>query len=80
MFNIPRNLQDITLEAVKEFVFSDANFSGQSNRERVRKMLLRWNPDKFGPYIERVPAGEKGMVLEAAGLVTCHLNTLKQGK
>ena len=66
----------LTEERVRAFVLSLAHSDGVSRRERIRRELRRWHPDKFGRYMGAVRDDERERVAEAAGLVVRALNAL----
>ncbi|GJF00113.1 hypothetical protein PsYK624_163920 [Phanerochaete sordida] len=72
----PQGPEDITPEAIRELLFSTAHSPGQTRRERVKRALLRWHPDKFGPRLQRVPKSERKDVQRAVNLVAAYLNDL----
>lgn len=72
----PRDLEGITPHAIRELLFSDTHSSGQSKRERVKKALLRWHPDKFRSKLQRVPESEREDVQHAVNLIAVYLNDL----
>lgn len=72
--------ENITLANIRSFLFAESHSVGQSKRDRVKKALLRWHPDKFGPKIARVPEAERDAVQEGVGLVARYLNDLMHEK
>jgi hypothetical protein len=72
----PSTPTDITAALVSAFVLSSAHSAELSRRERVRAALLRWHPDRFGRFLERVEQAERADVEGAVGIVARCLNEL----
>ncbi|KAI0063601.1 hypothetical protein BV25DRAFT_395776 [Artomyces pyxidatus] len=76
MTGAPRNAWDITAEAISRFVLSPAHSEGISRKERIRRALLRWHPDRFGRLLGRVDERERAMVERGVGVVARCLNDM----
>ena len=72
----PRNVGDITPDAITKFIFSPAHSEGMSRKERVKSALRRWHPDRFGRVLSRVVEKDKGAVERGVGVVARCLNEL----
>ena len=72
----PRNVGEITPDAIKKFVFSPAHSEGMSRKERIKSALRRWHPDRFGRVLSRVGEKDKGAVERGVGIVARCLNEL----
>jgi hypothetical protein len=72
----PRNVQEITPDAITKFVFSSAHSEGMSRKERVKNALRRWHPDRFGRMLSRVDEKDKRAVERGVGIVARRLNEL----
>ncbi|THH32582.1 hypothetical protein EUX98_g1606 [Antrodiella citrinella] len=70
MQTAPRSLDDLTPEAVEEFVFAPLRVRGctVSRKERLRSSILKWHPDKVAVVLNRVVADQQALVRE--GVVT----------
>jgi len=72
----PRNVGEITPDAITKFIFSPAHSEGMSRKERVKSALRRWHPDRFGRVLSRVDEKDKGVVERGVGIVARCLNEL----
>ncbi|KAA1476778.1 hypothetical protein DENSPDRAFT_785529 [Dentipellis sp. KUC8613] len=72
----PRQADDLRPQAIKGFVLAAAHSPGVPKRERIRRALKRWHPDKFARVVDRVEDGEKEAVRAAAGVVVRCLNDM----
>lgn len=78
MLDVPKCPDDITLAAVRTFLLNPSHSAGQPNKDRVKKALLRWHPDKFHTRMHRVADADKEAVAEAVKRVAGYLNALMQ--
>ncbi|GJF00108.1 hypothetical protein PsYK624_163870 [Phanerochaete sordida] len=78
VFDAPNNAQEITLAAVRRFLFTDSTTTGGAKRSILKKALLRWHPDKFASVLVRVQESERANVKCAVDLVAGFLNDLNQ--
>lgn len=76
MIDAPRSPGDISLSSIRAFLFSRSHPGEQPNKDRVKKALLRWHPDKFCNKMHRVADNDKNAVYEAVKLVAGYLNVL----
>jgi len=72
----PRNVGEITPDAITKFIFSPAHSEGMSRKERIKSALRRWHPDRFGRVLSRVGEKDKGAVERGVGIVARCLNEL----
>ena len=72
----PRNVGEITPDAVTKFILSPAHSEGMSRKERIKSALRRWHPDRFGRVLSRVEEKDKGAVERGVGIVARCLNEL----
>lgn len=75
-FTKPSGLRSITPEAVSSFLLSPNHSTSQSPRERIKKALRRWHPDKFDRVLKHVVPDERALVEEGAGVVSRILSQL----
>lgn len=75
---IPICPDDISLSSIRTFLFSTSHSAGQSNKDRVKRALLRWHPDKFHTKMQRIADADKEAVTEAVKRVAGYLNVLMQ--
>ena len=72
--------EDLTLEAVADYVFAPLRLHHDRNmsKERLKEIIRRWHPDRFEvKYLTRVVnLHEREMVREGAGMVVRFLNDL----
>ncbi|TFY74791.1 hypothetical protein EWM64_g9222 [Hericium alpestre] len=76
VLDTPRSAADITHEAVAKFVLSPEHSGELSERDRVKKALLRWHPDRFGRFLGRVDGADRMRVEAGVGVVARLLNEL----
>jgi len=72
----PRNVGEITPDAISKFIFSPVHSEGTSRKERIKNALRRWHPDRFGRVLNRVDEKDKGAVERGVGIVARCLNEL----
>jgi len=73
----PRTSEDLTPNAIGNFVLSPHHSQSKSNRDRLKEQLLRWHPDRFeSKWLSKVVVDEKEAVRRAAGAVVRGLNEL----
>ncbi|KAI0268685.1 hypothetical protein BC834DRAFT_648356 [Gloeopeniophorella convolvens] len=72
----PRDVGEITAEAVARFILSPAHSEGVSRRDRIKGALRRWHPDRFGRLLNRVKEKDRGAVERGVGIVARCLNDL----
>ena len=72
----PRNVQEITPDAISKFILSPAHSEGMSRKERIKSALRRWHPDRFGRVLGRVDERDKVAVERGVGIVARCLNEL----
>ncbi|KAF8965777.1 hypothetical protein BDZ97DRAFT_1658520 [Flammula alnicola] len=79
-FSSPRRVEDLTLEAVAEYVFAPLTIHQDRAlvKDRLKDLIRRWHPDRFEiKYLARVAdLHEREMVREGAGIVARILNDL----
>ena len=79
-FSSPTKKEDITLEAVADYVFAPLrlHYDRAMSKERLKEIIRRWHPDRFEvKYLARVVnLHEREMVREGAGMVVRFLNDL----
>lgn len=85
---IPVSLQQLTMEAISEFLLTAAPSEGvkppplrdtdrKERKEKLRETFLRFHPDKFeGRFMKRIKASDQENVREAIGQVVRALNVL----
>ncbi|KAF8897034.1 hypothetical protein CPB84DRAFT_1681698 [Gymnopilus junonius] len=74
----PRNIDDITQDAIVALLFSPLHSQNQRRKDRIRSAQLRWHPDRFRRHLGRVPEKDRAMVEEGVGIVARHLNELME--
>ncbi|GJF00110.1 hypothetical protein PsYK624_163890 [Phanerochaete sordida] len=79
MVDVPRTPEDITLGAVREFMFSESRLQGKLRRAVLKKALLVWHPDKFNAVLQRVQESDRDDVEQAVNLIAGYLNDLNCG-
>ncbi|KAA1472604.1 hypothetical protein DENSPDRAFT_191694 [Dentipellis sp. KUC8613] len=72
----PRQLSDITQDAIEAFVLDPAYAHGASEVSRVRKALLIWHPDKIATVWPNVAREDQQQVGAALALVARSLNNI----
>ncbi|GJF00112.1 hypothetical protein PsYK624_163910 [Phanerochaete sordida] len=77
MTEVPKTPDDITLVAVRDFLFGQARRGDQAERTIWKEASLRWHPDKFVPMLGRVKESDKDDVERAVNLIAGFLNDLK---
>ena len=79
-FSGPTKKEDLTLEAVADYVFAPLRLHHDRtmSKERLKEIIRRWHPDRFEvKYLDRVvDLHEREMVREGAGMVVRFLNDL----
>jgi len=79
-FSGPTKKEDLTLEAVADYVFAPLRLHHDRtmSKERLKEIIRRWHPDRFEvKYLTRVAdLHEREMVREGAGMVVRFLNDL----
>ncbi|KAF8816050.1 hypothetical protein BYT27DRAFT_7155016 [Phlegmacium glaucopus] len=79
-FSGPTRKEDLTLEAVADYVFAPLRLHHDRtmSKERLKEIIRRWHPDRFEvKYLARVgDLHEREMVREGAGMVARFLNDL----
>ena len=79
-FSGPTKKEDLTLEAVADYVFAPLRLhhDRMMSKERLKEIIRRWHPDRFEvKYLTRVAdLHEREMVREGAGMVVRFLNDL----
>jgi hypothetical protein len=79
-FSNPTKKEDLTLEAVADYVFAPLRLHHDRtmSKERLKEIIRRWHPDRFEvKYLTRVVnLHEREMVREGAGMVVRFLNDL----
>jgi hypothetical protein len=79
-FSNPTQKEDLTLEAVADYVFAPLRLHHDRamSKERLKEIIRRWHPDRFEvKYLTRVVnLHEREMVREGAGMVVRFLNDL----
>jgi len=79
-FSSPTRMEDLTLEAVADYVFAPLRLHHDRamSKERLKEIIRRWHPDRFEvKYLARVTdLHEREMVREGAGMVVRFLNDL----
>lgn len=76
--NAPGNIEELTLPAIGNFLFSSHHSQEASRKDRLRNAQLRWHPDRFRRLMSRVSEEEKSKVEEGAGVVARVLNDLME--
>jgi hypothetical protein len=80
VFSNATKKEDITLEAVADYVFAPLRLHHDRamSKERLKEIIRRWHPDRFEvKYLTRVVnLHEREMVREGAGMVVRFLNDL----
>ncbi|PPQ79025.1 hypothetical protein CVT25_002334 [Psilocybe cyanescens] len=75
----PKRKEDLTMEAVVEYVFAPLNVRDRPVvKDRLKELLRRWHPDRFDTkYLALiVDLNDREMVREGAGVVTRILSDL----
>lgn len=79
-FSGPTRMEDLTLEAVGDYVFAPLRLHHDRAmcKDRLKEIIRKWHPDRFEvKYLARVAdLDEKEMVREGAGMVVRFLNDL----
>ena len=79
-FSSPTRMEDLTLEAVADYVFAPLRLHHDRtmSKERLKEIIRRWHPDRFEvKYLARVTdLHDREMVREGAGMVVRFLNDL----
>ena len=72
----PVDVSDLTLAAIRDFLFSKAHSKDKDNKQRLREAFKRWHTDKCVAVKSRVPDAERPLVDEAFHIISVHLNDL----
>ncbi|VDC07705.1 unnamed protein product [Peniophora sp. CBMAI 1063] len=72
----PVDLSDLTLAAIRDFLFSKAHSKDKDNKQRLRDAFKRWHSDKCSTVKSRVADEEKPLIEEAFHTISVHLNDL----
>ena len=79
-FSGPKRKEDLTLEAIGEYVLAQFNIHQDRTivKEHLKNLIRRWHPDRFEiKYLSRVAdLHERDTVRDGAGIVTRILNDL----
>ena len=77
MLSPPSGPDDLTTNAVGNFVLSPHHSQDKSRKDRLKEQLLRWHPDRFeNKWMAKVNQEEKDAVKNGAGQVVRALNEL----
>jgi len=69
-------LNEITAADIGFFLLSPLHSDGQTGKERIRRALMIWHPDRFQKILGRVMATDRAAVEAGAGTVARCLNDL----
>ncbi|VDC01673.1 unnamed protein product [Peniophora sp. CBMAI 1063] len=72
----PVDPDDLTLSAIRDFLFSKAHSEKKDNKQRLWDAFKRWHSDKCATVKARVPDEEKPLIDEAFHVISIHLNEL----
>jgi len=79
-FSAPQRKEDLTLDAVSEYMFAPLNIHHDRAivKDRLKDLIRRWHPDRFEvKYLARIAdLHERELVREGAGVVARVLNDL----
>ncbi|KAJ7072258.1 hypothetical protein C8F01DRAFT_236593 [Mycena amicta] len=73
----PKTVEEMTAKEVEAFLFSPLHSVGQSTKERVRKALLRWHPDRSRGLLAKIKERDRELVEGGAGLIARQMNEIK---
>jgi len=77
----PTSLEQLTADAISEFVLSPLHSHGKNRKQRIREALLVFHPDRFDKWIRLVRnERDRQLVHEAAGSVVRILNALLEAE
>ncbi|KIM75092.1 hypothetical protein PILCRDRAFT_827664 [Piloderma croceum F 1598] len=74
----PSNAAGILPAGIISFLLSPLHSKNQTRKERIRSALLRWHPDRFRKFVDRVVEAERESVQEGVGIVARCLNELME--
>lgn len=72
----PVDISDLTLEAIRDFLFSKAHSDGKDNKQRLWDAFKRWHSDKCAAVKSRVADEDKPLIDQAFNDISVHLNDL----
>ncbi|KAJ7783257.1 hypothetical protein B0H16DRAFT_1710055 [Mycena metata] len=71
------NPDNLTSREIGAFLLSPLHSEGQTAKERIRRSLLRWHPDRFQKVLRKMPKDAERTVAETrAGCIARSLNDL----
>ncbi|KAF8633303.1 hypothetical protein AX17_004478 [Amanita inopinata Kibby_2008] len=76
LLNGPDVPESIAPADIASFLLSSLHSQSQTRRERIRGAQLRWHPDRFRRFMNRVTEADKAAVEEGVGIVARCLNDL----
>lgn len=76
MFKTPSNPEDLTTAAIHSYVLSPFQPQDRSQKDRIKELIRRWHPDRFGRILSKVKASDRERVDEGGGSVVRVLNDL----
>ncbi|KAF9049812.1 hypothetical protein BJ165DRAFT_951800 [Panaeolus papilionaceus] len=71
-----RGESDLNRDCISNFLFSPLHSADSSRKERLKKALLRWHPDRFTRFIDKIQEKDKEKVINSVGIVVRILNDL----
>lgn len=74
----PSDAAGILPAGIISFLLSPLHSKNQTRKERIRSALLRWHPDRFRKFYDRVVEAERESVQEGVGIVARCLNELME--
>ena len=74
----PSSAAGILPAGIISFLLSPLHSQSQTRKERIRSALLRWHPDRFHKFLDRVVEAERESVQEGVGTVARCLNELME--
>lgn len=72
------NRDNMTAEAIKQFLLSACHSKDVSHKDRIRNALRRWHPDRFERVLQRVVEQDKAAAGECVGIVARCLNEMME--
>jgi hypothetical protein len=74
--SVPTEASDITPSAIVNLLLSPYHSLKQTRKERLRTAQLRWHPDRFRRWLNRVKEEDREAVEEGIGIIARCLNDL----
>jgi len=74
----PSDTAGIIHAGIISFLLSPLHSQNQTRRDRIRSALLRWHPDRFHKFLDKVVEEDRESVQEGVGIVARCLNELME--